>query len=374
VRANIAAFGGEPRNVTIFGESAGGLSVLTHLASPLSAGLFDKAIIESGAYGVTNQLTREDMEAKSVAAVQKTLASAAAGAAGPACSGDGVTADCLRGLPLALVRAHLMTDFSTSVGNVEPSVDGKVLPRSIKDAFDAGANHKVPVINGSNEDENLLFVAIGELIARMRAKPPNLDPADRSFLMTPQGYAKDAADTAAQSGLSVSDLTEKYYPLARYGADAALRPSLAVAAAGTDSAFSCNGINVSARIAAQGPPVWMYEFRDPTAPLVLGKIGGKYILSMPQGPGHGSELLYLFHMDDLGSDERKALSETMSAYWTNFARGGDPNGAGEPKWASFHTATVQALNVASDGGVKGMPAAAFTAEHQCKTAWAKLRF
>ena len=379
VRANIGAFGGDPRNVTIFGESAGGFSVLTHLASPLSAGLFDKAIIESGAYGVDAQLAQADMEAKGVAAVQKTLASADPNAAGPACSAAAVTAACLRGLPVSLIRAHLMSDFGAAVGNLVPSVDGKVLPRTIEDIFAAGANNKVPVINGSNEDENLLFVAIGELTARMTAKPPNLDPADRSFLMTPEAYAKGAATmAAAHSGLSVADLTEKYYPLARYGADAALQPSLATAAAGTDSGFSCNGVNVSGRIAAQGAPLWMYEFRDQTATLILGTINGKYVLSLPQGPAHASELPYLFNMADLRTDERKALGETMSTYWTNFARTGDPNGdsngAGAPKWASFKTGTVQALDVASGGGVKGMPASAFTAEHQCQTAWAKLTF
>lgn len=374
VRANIGAFGGDPKNVTIFGELAGGFSVLTHLASPLSAGLFDKAIIESGAYGVDAQLAQADMEAKGVAAVQKTLASADPNAAGPACSAAAVTAACLRGLPVSLIRAHLMSDFGAAVGNLVPSVDGKVLPRTIEDIFAAGANNKVPVINGSNEDENLLFVAIGELTARMTAKPPNLDPADRSFLMTPQAYAKGAETMAARSGLAAADLTEKYYPLIRYGSDVALQPSLAVAAAGTDSGFSCNAINVSGRIATQGPPSWMYEFRDHTATLILGTINGKYVLSLPQGPAHASELAYLFKMADLRTDERKALGETMSTYWTNFARTGDPNGPGVPTWAPFKTGTVQALDVASGGGVKGMPASAFTTEHQCQTAWAKLTF
>ena len=373
VRANIAAFGGDAHNVTIFGESAGGFSVLTHLASPLSKGLFDKAIIESGAYGVAGQIAETEAETRGAAAIGKTLAAAGVDA-GAACAGGKADADCLRHIPESVIRAHLMSDFAEAVPNVVPTVDGKVLPRTIRDIFAAGANNRVPVINGSNHDENRLFIAIGELVARAAAKPPNFDPADRRFLMTAEGYQKAAASTAGESGVSAADLTGKYYPLAAFGPDAALQPSFAAAAAGTDSTFSCNGANVSGRIAAQGAPVWMYEFRDATAPPILGTFGGKYVLSLPMGAAHASELSYLFNFADLGNEQRKALQQTMSTYWVNFARSGDPNGAGAPKWAAFKAGQIQALDIAAGGGVRGAPAKTFLNDHQCRTAWAKETF
>jgi para-nitrobenzyl esterase len=373
VRANIAAFGGDARNVTIFGESAGGFSVLTHLASPLSAGLFDKAIIESGTYGVAGQMTRTGAEARGEAAVDKALAAAGA-EAGAACAGGKATAACLRGIPEAVVRARLMGSFGEAVPNVLPTVDGKVLPRTVREIFDAGADTKVPVINGSNRDENRLFVGIGELVARFSAKPPSLDPADRRFLPTAAQYEKGAKDMAAETGVPAAELTGRYYPLSAYGPDAALAPGLAVAAAGTDSAFSCNAALVSDRIVAQGAPVWGYEFRDESAPPVVGTIMGRYVLSLPMGAAHASELSFLFHFGDLPGAEAKALSQTMATYWTNFARSGDPNGPGAPAWPGFKGGAIQALDVAGDGGVTSMPARAFLDDHKCRTAWTALRF
>ncbi len=372
VRSNIGAFGGDARNVTIFGESAGGFAVLTHLASPTSKGLFDKAIIQSGAYGVANQLSQSQMEAKSAAALETAMAGADLG---PACAGGAMTAACLRGLPDSVVRGKLMSAYAASVGGVIPSVDGKVLTRTIRETFAAGANNKVPVINGSNQDESLLFVALGELQARFTAKPPNFDPANRSFLMTPETFAKDAVRLAAESGIPLADLTGKYYPLSRFGDDVALQPSLASGAAGTDSTFSCHGANVSARLAAQGSPVWMYEFRDQTALPLVGAIGGRYVLSLKQGAAHAYELPNIFAMAGARhSDEQKALSAAMAAYWTNFARKGDPNGPGAPAWPGFKGGTLQALDIAADGGVTPMPAAAFRAQHLCDTAWKGLTF
>ena len=370
VRANIGAFDGDAKNVTIFGESAGGFSVLTHLASPLSAGLFDKAIIESGAYGVSSQLTQAAMEAKSATALEQAMTGQDNGTA---CAT--VTAECLRGLPDSVVRGKLMSAYGQAVGNVVPSVDGKVLPQTIKAIFAAKANNKVPVINGSNENESLLFIAIGEMMARFTAKPPNFDPTDTSFLMTADAYTKGADRMSAESGLSADDITGKYYPLSRFGDNAALQPSLASGAAGTDSSFSCNGINVSGAIAAQGAPIWMYEFRDQTAVPILGAFGGKYVLSLPQGAAHAFELPYVFDMAGGAQNaEQMALKATMATYWTNFARSGNPNGAGAPTWKGFKSKTLQALDVASGGGVKAMASSAFSDQHLCHSAWAKQTF
>lgn len=372
VRANIARFGGDARNVTIFGESAGGFSVMTHLASPLSKGLFDKAIIQSGAYGVAGQLTQAQMEAKSAAALRTAMAGQDLG---DACSAEALTAACLRGLPEPLVRGKLMSAYGKEVGNLVPSVDGKVLPATLQSIFAAGRNNKVPVINGSNEDENRLFLALNELTARFSAKPPNFNPADRSFLLTPVAYVAAAKAAEAEHGVPAADLTERYYSLSRFGDDPVLQPSLAAAAAATDSTFSCNGVNVSARIAAQKSPVWMYEFRDQTAVPIIGAFGGRYVLSLPQGAAHAFELPYLFGMaSDAQNAEQKALQATMSTYWTNFARTGDPNGEGVPAWADFARGNVQALDVSSGGGVTTMSADGFRDQHHNRTAWSRLAF
>jgi para-nitrobenzyl esterase len=74
------------------------------------------------------------------------------------------------------------------------------------------------------------------------------------------------------------------------------------------------------------------------------------------------------------SDEQQALRETMSSYWTNFAKTGDPNGSGAPAWSGFKTGAIQALDVASGGGVTAMTADAFRDQHLCKTAWSKQTF
>jgi para-nitrobenzyl esterase len=122
-------------------------------------------------------------------------------------------------------------------------------------------------------------------------------------------------------------------------------------------------------------PVWMYEFRDQTAVPIVGAFGGRYVLSLPQGAAHAFELPYLFGMASAAQDaQHKALQATMSTYWTNFARSGDPNGPGVPAWEDFSKGSVQALDVASGGGVAPMSADAFRDQHLCRTAWSALTF
>src|SRR5262244_1250646 len=183
VRRNIRAFGGDPDNVTIFGESAGGLSVHSQLASPLAAGLFHKAIVESGSYSLVQP---------SLSAAE---AAGAAFAASAGCADPSTAAACLRSLPVATILAHQPS--VTMVGNL----DGFVLPQTVRAAFSTGQFNHVPVIDGSNHDEWRLFVAQTE--------------ATTGTPLTAAGYIPAIAATLRVS-TAVATAIAAVYPLAAY--------------------------------------------------------------------------------------------------------------------------------------------------------------
>jgi para-nitrobenzyl esterase len=295
VRENILFFGGDPLNVTIFGESAGGLSVFSQLQSPAAAHLFHKAIVESGAYNLNTQTL----------ATAEAAGTAFATAAG--CSSQ--TAACLRALPVATVLAN------ETASGYTPNIDGSFLPTSLGTALATGQFTHVPVIQGSNHDEWRLFTAL------------DFDLVGHPIPNTEAGYE---AALATLVGPVAAPIVAAQYPLASFPS-----ADLAFAAAGTDVVFACPALSADLSMAAF-TPLSTYEFNDENAPEdFLPPV------TFPYGAAHASELQYLFTLavtvprPPLNAAQQQ-LSSTMQQYWTNFAKFGTPNGSGTPVWAPFN--------------------------------------
>jgi len=326
VRRNIAFFGGDPSRVTIFGESAGGLSVHSQLVSPGSAGLFHRAIVESGAY----QLTQPSLPTGEAAG--------AAFAAAAGCADQ--TAACLRALPVAQVLARQ--------AGATPVIDGKVLTQSVGAAFTGGQFNRVPIMEGANHDEWRLFVALTELQTGVPLPAAAYPAAIQATIGVP----------AALVPLFVAQ-----YPLASFAS-----PSLALSALGTDGIFDCNARFVAQKT-SQFVPTFAYEFADPAAPQRLLPP-----VSFPYAAAHASEIQYLFTSPttvpspDLDADQEK-LSRAMISYWTTFARTGQPTSFTAPRWTRFQAATdtFQALVPP-----RPQPETGFAADHHCAF-WDSLR-
>jgi para-nitrobenzyl esterase len=321
VQRNILFFGGDPRNVTIFGESAGGLSVHTHLASPQSAGLFDQAIVQSGAYALT----------------QAPLAAAEAAGTGYATAAGcpDQSAACLRALPVGTLLGV------QGGGGFVPNLDGHVLPQTVRAALASGDFNRVPVLEGTTHDEWRLFVGLTELVAGP---------------LTAAGYPAAIASTLFISLPAATGIANFVYPLAAYPS-----PSVALGAVGTDAIFACPG-RTSLGLLSQWVPAFAYEFNDPNAPQNFLPP-----LSFPTGASHASELQYLFDTDPpipspgLTPDQQ-ALAESMVEYWTSFAKRGDPNHPQQPAWPGYDTASDTYLSLAP---AAVQTTAGFATDHKC---------
>ena len=323
VQRNIRHFGGDPSNVTIFGESAGGLSTHSQLVSPLAAGLFEKAIVESGAYSLT----------------QPTLAAAEASgtkfATAAGCASQ--TAACLRALSVSTILA------APTPSSIVPNLDGYVMPTSVGPALAAGQFNRVPVIEGSNHDEWRLFVAQTE---KATGTP-----------LTAAGYIPAIQATLGVSAGVAAFIASKY-PLANYSS-----PSVALGAIGTDAVFACNA-RVAAHALSNYVPTFQYQFSDENAPMLYFAPP----ISFPTGAYHASELTYIF--DLVGTPvppppftpPQQQLSAAMAAYWTQFARSGDPNATGAPVWPQYMAASDQFESLQPALPVTGT---GFSADHQC---------
>lgn len=294
VRDNITRFGGDPGNVTIMGQSAGGYSVCAHLAAPASAGLFHRAIVQSA--GCTG-----GFRTRAEAARQARDLVAALGCADAACLRD-------RTAP------ELVAASGTGHDTYRPVVGDRLLPVSPAEAFRTGRFNKVPVLFGGNHDEET-----GQLAGRELAGLPPL---------TADAYPAAVAENFGAH----ADAVLARYPLAEFGS-----PSEALAAALTDRNWALP-IEEARRLLASHVPVYAYEFAEKDTPWFPGAPRP----SFPVGASHMLELPYLFSVRYLTPAPQEKLSAFMIDHWTHFARTGDPG------WPAYRGRYVLSLTSAGD--------------------------
>jgi para-nitrobenzyl esterase len=301
VQRNIARFGGDPHNVTIAGQSAGGLSVLAQLVSPGARGLFRRAIVQSGAFAL-NQRPLATAEAAG-----ETFAKAVG------CPDQ--TAACLRSVPVS----DLVKNFGVEIPGV---VDGSVLTQPIGTALARGQFTRVPVINGITHDEELLFVAGLSLTVSQGTDIPLAAP-----LNSGANYQADIAQALGVPAARAAAIAAEY-PLSAYP-----NPVVAFSLLVSDASFACPALQVDRWTAERGVPTYAYQFNDDKAP-VLGMILGLAT--------HGAELPYLFNTPTVLDPGQQALAASMRMDWASFAGTGNPSSRALP-WPSFGGTRVLSL-------------------------------
>src|SRR5271166_5893310 len=299
VQRNIAQFGGDPHNVTIAGQSAGGLSVLAQLVSPGARGLFQRAIVQSGAFALTQQPL-----AAAEAAGEKF-------ATAVGCADQ--TAQCLRSVPVS----DLVNSFGVEIPGV---VDGSVLTQSIGTAIAHGQFARVAILNGITHDEEMIFVdALGIAVSGGTDVPVPDRP------VTPANYQANIAAVLGVPDARAAAIAAEYPP----GASA----DLAFSALVSDANFACPALQLD-RWTASRVPTYAYQFNDDHAPVNVAPPG-----ALPPIATHGTELPYLFDQPNAPypatlTAAHQVLAASMRATWANFAAGGNPSSRALP-WPSF---------------------------------------
>lgn len=313
VKTNIGAFGGDAKNVTLFGESAGAQDTCLQVVSPGAAGLFGRAMSESG--GCTTF-----RKTKAAAESQATAFSDAVG-----CSGATDELACLRGKSVKELLLAAPVDglpdggappggsqFSGGVPrwDFNPVVDGTVIPDQPRALVEAGKFAKVPYVLGSNFEEGRLFLLAAKAVT------------------TTVEYTQALERLLGSAATTVASM----YPPSDFAT-----PQDALVRVWGDFRLGCATYESAQRFAKHGSKVFIYHFAR--------TIPGLEAL----GPTHGTEMPYVFGTlvtpsgGDASFDGDTALSDTMQGYWTRFATSGDPNGGGALAWPAFDDTTDESM-------------------------------
>jgi len=302
VKKNIAAFGGDANSVTIAGQSAGSMAVNSLVASPLCKGLIHRAIAQSGAgflTGMTGSTTLRQAEESGV----KTAQSLNAGS-------------------LAALRAMPAADLQKNArGMFRPIVDGFVLPQSIAETFAANKQNDVPVLTGWNEDDGVIFGKPKTAVEFTEQVKQQYGADAESFLKYyPAGSDETAAQSQAKSSRDLIFGTQNY-----------------------------TWANVQSEKGKSKIYVYRFARRLPAT--------GEYT---KYGAFHTGEVAYAY--DNLDFVKRcpfdafdRQLAKTMSNYWVNFARTGDPNGEDLALWPAYNKETSLVMLLAEKSEAVPLP-------------------
>jgi len=321
IQKNIAEFGGDPNNVTIFGESAGGVSVHSLLTIPAAKGLFQKAIIESGG-GRDGVLTGRPIHKENADANYPVSAATIGINFAKRFNIEGTDAAALAKLR-TLSAAEIVDDGQETAGQGGPAtysgpiLDGKLVVETAESAYKAGRQPRVPLIIGSNSAE------------------------------VPAGFvnASSKEDLVSQFGSVKDEFT------AAYDADGNSEFAKMLTIVNTDKVWAEPARFTARAFVVKGAPAYLYLFSY--VPVSLQE-------RMKYGASHGSEIPYVF--DNLTerngftvAPKDKEVAKMMNNYWVNFAKTGDPNGNGLPKWPVYDEKKNEVFEFRQDGSAGSGP-------------------